>query len=286
MSSYPAPVDKLLTYGEADAADASGWPDYLELGLKPEHIPDLLRMLTDKELMAVEDQEEPEFWAPIHAMRALGQLRDLSALQPLLDLSAQLVSYDEGLGEWAGEELPDVYTLIGPAGIPALTAYLADESHEEFSRGAVTEALAKIGNTYPEARTDCVAVLTHQLEVAGDEQYDANAFIIDSLIELKAVESAPVIEQAFAENKVEESFSGDWDDVQVALGLKERSEVPQKRYSHFDSLGQPSRLQPASAPLAPVEKYLPRPSTSNVLDKKKAKQKMAKASRKKNRKKR
>ena len=51
-SSYPPPVDKLLTYG--DCSQLPRWPNYLELGIEPEHIPDLIRMATDEDLRWVD----------------------------------------------------------------------------------------------------------------------------------------------------------------------------------------------------------------------------------------
>src|SRR5215471_14067 len=110
-TTYPAPVDKLLSIGEPEVANVEQWPNYLELGIGTAHIPDLLRMLSDKTLydpeLLKEGEEKPEGWAPHHAMRALGQLRDVSAVEPLLSQSDRLVDYDEGLGEWGMEELPE-----------------------------------------------------------------------------------------------------------------------------------------------------------------------------------
>lgn len=70
--SYPPPVDKLLTFG--DCRKLPERPNYLELGLGPEHIPALIRMATSEELNHA-DSESSEVWAPVHAWRALGQLR-------------------------------------------------------------------------------------------------------------------------------------------------------------------------------------------------------------------
>ena len=49
-SSYPPPINQLLTYGETEVHEPDKWPNYLELGLGPEHIPDLIRMVADEEL--------------------------------------------------------------------------------------------------------------------------------------------------------------------------------------------------------------------------------------------
>src|SRR5436305_13614282 len=116
--SYPSPVDKLLTCGDPweVRANPKDWPQYLELGIGPEHIPDLIRMATDGELRWAEEDSD-EVWAPIHAWRTLGALHAEEAIEPLLSLFKNIEEYDD---EWALEELPDVYGMIGPAAIPAL----------------------------------------------------------------------------------------------------------------------------------------------------------------------
>ena len=60
--SYPFPVSKLLTLG--DCHQMRGWPDYLRLGLAPEHIPDLIRMALDDELHWY-DSDSAEAWAQL-----------------------------------------------------------------------------------------------------------------------------------------------------------------------------------------------------------------------------
>jgi hypothetical protein len=295
-TTYPAPVDKLLTIGEPDPAGSENWPNYLELGIGPQHIPDLLRMLSDKTLfdpeLLKEGEEKPEGWAPHHAMRALGQLRDVSAVEPLLNESERLVNYDEGLGEWGMEELPDVYGLIGPAAIPALSAYIADQSHGVDSRDNASMGLLRIAEMHPEAREEAVAALTRQLEAAEDNPDELNASIIDNLTQLKAVEAAPVIERAFATDSVDTGIVGDWDDVQAALGLKppkERPPVPGPdellRSTFPESSTSESSASQADDSTESTALAYTNPSHKSH-NSQKTKLKMAKQSRKKNRKKR
>jgi hypothetical protein len=286
-TTYPSPVDKLLTIGEPDPAGSQGWPNYLELGLGPEHIPDLLRMLADDELLdpelLKEGAEKPEGWAPHHAMRALGQIRDVAAVEPLLSQSDRLIDYDEGLGEWGMEELPEVYGLIGPAAIPALTAYIADKSHGVDSRTNAATGLEKIAEMHPEAREEIVASLTRQLESAQANDPRLNAFIIDNLINLKAVEAAPVIERALTTDSVDMDIVGDWDDVQAALGLKPPKEMPIT--PTIESLFQPSTPESVTTPSSSPSTTLSTTTSHKRVTAQKTKHKMAKQSRKKNRRK-
>lgn len=216
---YPPPVDKLLTYGDAsqtaDALDEPGkWPDYLQLGLGPQQIPDLVRMATDRALYQA-DSDSRAVWAPIHAMRALGQLHAADAAEPLLRMLL-----DNPDDDWVHEELPFVYGMIGPAAIPTLDAYLADTSHDLFARVTVASSLARIGVEHPEARGRSMTALTEQLVHARDGDPAFNAFVITSLVEMRAREAAPAIKRAFDAGAVDLSVIGDWEQVQIALGLR------------------------------------------------------------------
>jgi len=227
--NYPFPVSELLKQG--DSPGEPTWPDYRSLGLGPEHIPDLIRMATDEALHDA-DCESLEVWAPTHAWRALGQLRAEAAVEPLLGLLRRIEENDD---DWVLDELPRVYGMIGPAAIPALAAYLADASHELFARIATADSLKSIGQNHPEARSQCIAGLTGQLERFEENDPSLNAHLISELIDLKAVESAPTMERAFAADCVDPTVAGDWEDVQIELGLKTARETPRPRFHFVDT---------------------------------------------------
>lgn len=268
-SSYSPPVDQLLTYGEAQVGSSQNWPNYLELGLGPEQIPDLIRMAIDEELNWA-DSESLEVWAPTHAWRALGQLHAEAAIEPLLSLFETLKDND-----WVMEELPDVFGMIGRAALPALAAYIADISFDEWARINAIASIEKIGTRYPETRSECVALLMDQLELFSENGSEVNGFLILSLVELQAKEAAPLMERVFAAKRVDPIVVGQWEDVQVELGLKSPEEVEQKRSQQL--------LKPVSTS-ATHEMTSSKVSRRNETGHRKAKGKMAKQSRKKNRK--
>lgn len=262
-TGYPPPVDQLLAIG--DARDSMGhWPDYVALGLGPEHIPDLIRMATDEELN-VTGSESLEVWAPVHAWRALGQLRAEAAAEPLTGLLHRI---DDNQDDHVGEELPDVYGMIGPAAIPALAAYLADALHPLYARIAAAHSFAEIGTNHPDSRAHCVAALTAQLEQFAENGPTLNAFLVSYLIDLRAVESAPVMERAFASGQVELPVAGDWEDVQIEMGLRQTRTTPKPNYA--ESIAGPD----LAAQLAAMTRRLQRemmPSSSGNVQRRKAK---------------
>ena len=227
--SYPPQVTRLLTYGVCDPRDNFNYVEELEL--TAEHIPDLIRMAIDPELNQA-NSDSLEVWAPVHAWRSLGQLRAEAAIEPLLELVRDADEEDD----WVFTEVPKALGQIGVAALPALTAQLSNRVYPRRVRASAEEAIEKIGKLHPELRSTCVEILTKELERFNLNHPTLNGFLTASLLDLKAVESASTIEQAYAADRVDSSICGDWDEVQVELGLKSREEVPKRRLTPTEML--------------------------------------------------
>jgi hypothetical protein len=209
---YPPPLDRLLGLG-ALFTRGREWRDYRQMGLGPGHVPDLVRMACDPELnFAAED--DPRVYAPLHAWRALGQLAAPEAAVPLAQLLVQLPD-DDG----ANEDIPEVLGMIGAAGLGAATVLLVDSLLEVRTRISAASALEEIGKRHPELRDPCVEILMARLKHYAAQPESLNGFLVHDLVELGAVEAAPLIQEAFEAGRVEIIIGGDWEDVQVDLGL-------------------------------------------------------------------
>lgn len=210
--TYPYPVNKLLTY--ADCSKLKELPNYLtKFGFGKEHIPDLIRLATDKSLYET-CEDTLEVWAPVHAWRTLGQLRATEAIEPLITL------FHDTEDDWTNFDLPKAFGLIGAPAIPALTEYINDDSREDYKRFAATSCFFYIAVNYPDLRKICISILTRKLELYKVNEKEFNAILIEELVKLKAVESALIIKKAFSARKVDTFLVGKWNDVQVDLGLK------------------------------------------------------------------
>jgi Protein of unknown function (DUF1186) len=222
LDTYTEPVAKLLTFGNCKEMDLKNWVDYVEqVGLTDADIPELIRMATDPHLWEQEG-EGLEIWAPIHAWRSLGQLHAETAIQPLLELFKLQDDND-----WVSIELPDVFAMIGAVAVQPLTDFLADNTLSEWARMYTTDSLKAIAEAHPDSRQACVDALTKQLEFYAENGEELNGGIINNLIDLKAVEAAPVIEKAFTAEAVDDFFTGTWANVQVDLGLKAEADFSQ-----------------------------------------------------------
>lgn len=210
--AYPPPLDRLLGLGNLFTRGRA-WRDYLQMGIALQHVPDLLRIAGDPELNHA-GEDDPRVYAPLHAWRALGQLAAPEAAAPLAQVLVQLPDDD-----FANEDLPEVLGMIGAAAVEPVAAVLADPAIEERTRISAASALHEIANRHPELRDRCVEVLMRQLEHHAEQTEGLNGFLIDYLVELGAVEAAPLMETAFAAGHADTLIRGDWEDVQVDLGL-------------------------------------------------------------------
>jgi hypothetical protein len=218
---YHPPVKQLLSLGEPQRDVVL---DYAGLGLSLNDVPALIRMATDYQLHNG-PQDSPIVWAPVHAWRALAQLRAEEAIAPLVGLFRRA---DEAIDDWINADLPEALAWFGAPVLAPVTDFLANPAHGEWARVAAADTIGCVGKTNPELRADCVARLTVQLERFTEQSETFNAFLISPLWDLRAVEAMPVIERAFASGRVDESVQGDVEDVQIEFGLKAQREHPPK----------------------------------------------------------
>jgi hypothetical protein len=210
---YSPPVAELLEFG-FPAADR----DYSEpLGLTPDHVPELIRMACDPGLNDG-DCDGEEVWGSVHAWRALGEMRAADAVEPLVALLETIVDDD-----WSA----DLARSIGRLGAPVLRHLLAlacDPGRAADLRTLATRGLAGIPPGEPESHAEAVTALMQLVELDPDPDVVVGA--VNGLLDLKAVQAAPAIERALADGRLDASACGDWEDVQIELGLLQERLTP------------------------------------------------------------
>jgi hypothetical protein len=230
-SSYQSPVDRLLACGNCIEMRKERPIDYPSMfGLTAEHIPALIEMVADEALHWA-DPDSLEVWGPVHAWRALGQLRAEEAIAPLLDLFYRIAEEED---DWLMDEMPDVFGKIGPAAIAPLNAYLMKKSHKLSPRVTAVECLTQIAERHPETRSECIAIFLKQLDPHSGNDPEFKSWLVNALVGLKAVEAAPAIQQATEDNRLDRFIAGDWDSIQEELGLKTHMDLLRERATQPD----------------------------------------------------
>jgi hypothetical protein len=225
---YTEPVSKLLKLGRPDGP----WLDYPALGIMRENVPELIRLVQDDELRLLarpdslpEGEDVPEWYAQVHAWRALAQLRGEEAIPALLGILHQINDDDD---DWLASDAEEVFALLGMPAVEPLVAYFADEGNPMYARSAAASALAEIGRLHPQARERCIQVIAGVLENYESNDEGLNGFLIGDLVKLNAVEQIDLIRRAFAAESVDESIYGDVEDVQIQLGLLKERLTPER----------------------------------------------------------
>lgn len=223
LDSYTLPVSALLTYADCRELDSDhpDWINYLQqFDFTAADIPELIRLATDLEINNL-DSDRIEVWATVHAWRTLAQLRAEAAIEPLISIFAR----DD---DWLLMDMPKVFSQIGAAAIPALTNCLRDSERELDARILAADCLARIAMDHPEVREACVQPVLQELEQFETNSDDLNTMLINTVLDLKLVEAAPLVEQVYAADKVDQFMVGTWASVQVELGLKQREDFSPK----------------------------------------------------------
>ncbi len=231
---YAPPVADLLALGQGKSYFENTWSKYLEKGFTNEHIPELIRMMTDDSLLWA-DQESSEVWAPLHAWRILGQLRAQAAIGPIIGMLHYL---DERQDDWMADELPLVLGLIGAAAIFPLRSYLINESNGPCARETSASALKEIAIRDPHAYDECVSVLIQQMDAFAANSEDLNGSLVSAFLDLGAAEAVPSIKRAFDANAIPYYFVGDWEDVLIGFGLLEKRLTPEPKDPWIEQIQQ------------------------------------------------
>lgn len=218
-NDYPHPVNQLISRGrlEGVAFKPEQWFDYVgHYGLGEIDVPSLIDLAIEERRFR--KKRPKEFYAPIHAVRALGQLGDMAADSYLVELLDR--HQDDDLVENAIAAL----TMLGPRVPGLLMDYFNQPLTHPDSRSRAVEAIYLFARRQPEQQGHCVQLLTEALAGYQEQSTLLNGFIVYYLVKLGATEAAEMISQAFAAGKVEEDINGSWAAVQVALGLAEASD--------------------------------------------------------------
>jgi hypothetical protein len=238
---YKDPVARLLSLGRPVS---NSQRFYRNLGITNADIPELVRLLEDKELYNLprgEDDREPaEAYAAVHAWRALGELKAVEAIPALIGLLRQI---DENDDDWIEAEIPRVLGTLGEPAVEPCRLYLLDTGNPDYARLAAAQALLEITNRQEDQTPRCSRALTEALEIYRQNSDTVNAFLINHLADLKAVETAPLVRQVFDDDRADLLVMGDYEDFQVKVGLlKKRLTPPPDYFGSWSGQAEPPPL--------------------------------------------
>ncbi|MGI9283461.1 MAG: UPF0149 family protein [Endozoicomonas sp.] len=223
MSPYTSPISELLGLGYCDWQE---WTDYSRFEFNESHIPELLKLAQDWTFFDHDDADT--VWSPVHAWRILGILQAKEAVEPLLELF-----YKDDEHFVIAEYLPSAVGRLGSVATDRLWSISRNAEENEDARDLAIESL-RWNAAYHEAdREETITGLQQLLEDHEDDEIYLNTALVGALIDLHGKEAAKAIHDAFDRGKVDREIHGDFEDVEIELGLREtRSFIPDWRFDH------------------------------------------------------
>lgn len=203
------------------------WPDYLSFGLTREDVPALIEIL-ERRTPDDDSISDDECFASIHALRALALLQAPSSLPTIMALCSIADDVD-----WIFSELPSALECFGEAAIPAMERAVLDKSLGAFVRSSLAGVLTEFALDDDRKRATTVACIVEALKDFHDNAPEFNGLLISELIQLRALEHTDLLAAIFAGNKADWSVCGDWEEVQVSLGLLEQRATPKPNFAHW-----------------------------------------------------
>lgn len=126
----------------------------------------LLALATDIGLM---HEDDPECFAPLHALRLLGEVGSVAIIEPLLrELPVELEYDGEELPKLWAEETAQIIGHLGSVAIEPLWRLADDEAWNIPARSAAALALGYVTAIEPGRRDEIIAGLRERLDRAED----------------------------------------------------------------------------------------------------------------------
>jgi len=222
----------IFDFGVIDYRD--DWHDYLQHGFEQCDVDDLIQLATDANLNQTQDDT---VWVPVHAWRALAQLKSTKAIIPLITL---FDSADKNEDDWMMNDLPEVMGMIGTDALLPLFAFILDNTHQQSAYLVAASALNQIHKNQPDCRDELLVFYQQYLEQPHHQQKALNGFIVINLLDIKAVELIDEIRQIFTNKCVDLMCAGDLEEVEIKLGVRTQRTTPKPTFEQMSGIKPPN----------------------------------------------
>lgn len=184
----------------------------LEYG--PAAVGPLLKLATD---VALFDEPEPVCWAPLHALRLLGELPDPAIIDPLLErLPVSVRGPDDLPAQMWGNESVQMIGRCGAAALPHLWERANDTSRDAIARGLTVQAITYAAVMDAAQREPLIMELRRRFEDEADPTFCT--FLVTALGVLGDNESYAAVMAAYRAGRLSSEILPSADARQLLLG--------------------------------------------------------------------
>lgn len=146
----------------------------------------------------------PASLGPLHALRLLGEIPDVSMIEPLLAVLPVPLSHPEHdiPGKLYALEILQMIGRVGAPAVPVLWAIAGDDTRSDIVRGAAINALSYVATYAPETREEIVAEARQRLETCQSPVIGTG--VVTVLADLGDKESYKAVMAAYRDGHVDQ----------------------------------------------------------------------------------
>lgn len=224
-------IDQLASFSEPSWDKE--WINYRELNFNENDIDGLIEVILNADLFWNEDDNDTNIWTvPVHAWRAIGQLKATKAIEPIISCFDEYYNSD-----WAMEEFPVVMAMIGKEAIDPLKQNLFSNKTSENAKiesvFCLTE-IAKHKHQNNEIFDSVIGILASYLANPDKDRPDLNGSVVSFLYDLHKVRPVSLgiielIRKLYKDGLVDLIHMGDIEDVEIYFGVREKRDTIKQR---------------------------------------------------------
>ena len=224
-SKYSEKIQPLFELNRDGYIDEKSVNEYTKFNFTKEDIPELIELAMDNRSEEIDYelyQKESDrlYFATIYAVRVLGKLGVVEAIEPLVNkmyLSLDSDFYQEAM----------IY-FLADIGVEALDFIENDLLTVAEDKLTLFDGLKKIVKQNPQEHERIEAFLVKYLETTEDNGSHL-AFAISQLVDITRVKYLDMIKNIFETKDVDTMYAGDFEDIEIKLGLKKERVHPREK---------------------------------------------------------
>jgi len=224
-SKYSEKIQPLFELNRDGYMDEKSVNEYTKFNFTKEDIPELIELAMDDRSEEIDYelyQKESDrlYFATIYAVRVLGKLGAVEAIEPLVNkmyLSLDSDFYQEAM----------IY-FLADIGVEALDFIENELLMVAEDKLTLFDGLKRIVEQNPQEHDRVEAFLLKYLETTEDNGSHL-AFAISQLVDISGAKHLDMIERIFETKEVDTMFNGDFEDIEIELGLKKERVHPRKK---------------------------------------------------------
>jgi hypothetical protein len=167
----------------------------------PAAVGPLLELALETDLLY---KEEPECYAPLHALRLLGELRPPEMITPLLRALPLEQDDETNLPDDWETEVPQIIGRLGAAAVAPLWAIADDAGFAPAGRSAALNALTYATAIDPAIRDEVIAGLRERLARSDDTTFSSHLVI--ALANLGVAEAYSDVMRLYREGRIDQEI--------------------------------------------------------------------------------